>query len=405
MAGLGYLFERFPSFTQTFCYREVGAMRALVGEVPVFSIRAAESGGGGLDDAWGDVAYLPEDFSGELEDAGFRRAARKWQRELAREWGDETEKRRIYEALWLLPRLRERGVGHVHVHFAGIAARTAFWLKRIGGIGFSFTAHANDIFCDEPTERLRMLVAEAAGVVSVSDFSVAALKAGFPEHAGKVRRVYNGVAMAEFPESDFSEVPPLIVAVGRCIEKKGFADLIDACALMGDREFQCEIVGDGPMAGELLARVNDSGLFAKVKLVGTKSSDEIVKRLQRATVFVLPCVDLPGGGKDNLPTVIMEAMAAGLPVVSTPIAGVPEMVIDGETGWLVPTRNAAALADRLGVMLGELERTREMGSAGRRRCAALFALEQTVGELREALEEWGSFREDRRVSGFFKRKI
>lgn len=396
MGKLGYLFERFPSYTQTFCYREVGAMRELVGEVPVFSIRAAEDEAGELTGAWGDVEYLPEDFSEELTDGRFRRAARRWLRELVKVWGDETEKRRIYEALWLLPRLRERGVGHVHVHFAGIAARTAFWLQRMDGITFSFTAHANDIFCDEPTERLRMLMGEAAGVVSVSDFSVAALRERFPERGGKVSRVYNGVPMGEFPESDFSAEPPLIVAVGRCIEKKGFADLIDACGMLGGKNFRCEIVGDGPLLEELRERVIAAGLTGKVELVGAEGPGEIADRLRRATVFALPCVDLPGGGKDNLPTVIMEAMAAGLPVVSTPIAGVPEMLVDGATGWLVPPREPTILAARLGALLADREGARAMGAAGRRRCAEVFALEGTAGELREVLEGWGAFRGKRR---------
>ncbi len=376
-------------------------MRELAGEVPVFSIRSAEVRAGEPMDVWEDVEYLPEDFARELEDARFRRRARKWLRELARVWGDETEKRRIYEALWLLPRLRERGIRHVHVHFAGIAARTAFWLRRIGGITFSFTAHANDIFCDEPTERLRMLVAEAEGVVSVSDFSVAALKERFPEHAGKVRRVYNGVAMGEFPESDFSEQPPLIVSVGRCIEKKGFADLIDACVLMRDREFRCEIVGDGPLLEGLRARVVNSGLSGKVELVGAMGPTQIADRLRRATAFALPCVDLPGGGKDNLPTVIMEAMAAGLPVISTPVAGVPEMVIAGETGWLIPQRDPEALANRLANALADPECSRKLGGAGRVRCAEAFALERTAAELRGALDDWGAFRKKRSFLSFF----
>ncbi|MGC1482031.1 MAG: glycosyltransferase, partial [Chthoniobacterales bacterium] len=294
VGGLAYLFERFPSYTQTFCFREVGAMRELVGEVPVFSIRAGE--GAERLPTIEDVVYLPRDFSLELEDGRFRRAARRWLKDLVAIWGDETEKRRIYEALWLLPRLRERGVGHVHVHFVGIAARTAFWLRRIGGIQYSLTAHANDIFCDEPEERLGMLIAEAAGVVSVSDFSVAALRERYPVAAGKVRRVYNGVAMADYAELGVRADPPVVVTVGRCIAKKGFGDLVEACGLIAGVDFRCELIGDGPLMDGLRARVGELGIADRVDFAGAMGIGEIGERLARASVFALPCVDLPGGG-------------------------------------------------------------------------------------------------------------
>ncbi len=394
--GFAYLFERFPSFTQTFCFREVLALRRRGVEAPIFSLRdpRGEPRQDFPPELAGLTTYVPSSFDERIaEDATFRREARRAIEDLRELWGDETEKRRIYEALWLLPELRRRGVGHVHVHFAGIAARTAFWLNRLGGIRYSFTAHANDIFCDEPLERLGMLIANAALVVTVSDYSVRFLRERFPVHAAKVRRVYNGIDLTRFPRSEPDAARPLILAVGRYIEKKGFADLVEACRQLGPRPFECLIVGQGPLEDTLHAAALGE---PRIVVTGPKSEREIAELLARTSIFALPCVDEAKGGKDNLPTVIMEAMAAGVPVVSTPVAGVPEMVIEGETGRLVPPHDPAALAAALAEMLDEPARSRAWGEAGRARCEALFATDRVAAELHAALEQAGAFRQERR---------
>ena len=146
-----------------------------------------------------------------------------------------------------------------------------------------------------------------------------------------MHRIYNGVDLARFHPVDFGSGIPEIVSIGRLIEKKGFADLISACRLLKPRgrEFVCEIIGEGPLEPALQAQIARDGLESCVKLVGPQTQSQIALRLSHATIFALPCTREEGGGMDNLPTVIMEAMAAGLPVVSTPLAGVPEMVEHG----------------------------------------------------------------------------
>lgn len=390
--SFAYLFERFPSFTQTFCFREVLALRRLGVAAPIFALRdpAGEPRQDFPPELAGLTTYVPTSFEERLaKDARFRRDARRALADLRALWGDETEKRRIYEALWLLPELRKRGVEHVHVHFAGIAARTAFWLNRLGDIRYSFTAHANDVFCDESPERLEMLMARAEVVVTVSDFSVRFLRERHPAQAGRVQRVYNGIDLERFRCSELpADRPPLILAVGRYIEKKGFADLVAACRQLGDRAFECRIVGQGPLEAELRAAAAGD---PRIDISGPKSEREIAELLARTTVFALPCVDEVGGGKDNLPTVIMEAMAASVPVVSTPVAGVPEMVLDGVTGRLVPPNDPTALASALGEVLDDAAAARAMGQAGRRRCEERFATARVAVELRDVLAAEGAF--------------
>ncbi len=386
--GFAYLFERFPTFTQTFCVREVEAMRLLDLEFPVFSIRkpcdepAQDCFRGGC-----GVTFLPEKYDEILaNDTAFRRAARKALETLRSLWGGEQQKKRIYEALWLGPRLRDAGIRHVHVHFAGTAARTAFWLKKLFDINFSVTAHANDIFCDEPPDRLAQIFGAATVVVTVSDFSLRYLETHFPLLSGKFHRVYNGIEMERFRPSEFPAGRPLIVGVGRYIEKKGFGTLVQACSQLGRRDWECLIIGQGPLDGELKEQVEKLGLDGRVFIAGPRSEGEIRHLLSRAHVFALPCLNAADGGMDNLPTVIMEAMAAGLPVVSTPVAAVPEMVVEGRNGFLTPERDAAALADRIRRLLDEPELARTMGAAGRERCRELFEISRTSASLCQILK-------------------
>jgi glycosyltransferase involved in cell wall biosynthesis len=394
--GLAYLFERFPSFTQTFCYREVAELRRQGVRPAIFSIRRpADEPAQDWDAAIaGEVRYLPGDEELVREiDAAMRKG--KLPAEAAREiaaWGRKTDFLRLYQAAYLGARWQALGVRHAHAHFAGLAARTAYWIERFFGIGFSFTAHANDIFAPKPFEvSLGELIGAARAVVTVSDFGVQFLREKFPDAALKVHCVYNGIDLWRFRPADFSTTPPTIISIGRLIEKKGFADLIEACRLLRSRgvDFRCEIVGDGPLQAALQEQIAAGGLSSVTLLAGPLSQVEVIARLARAAVFALPCVPETSGGMDNLPTVLMEAMAAGLPVVSTPIAGVPEMVADGSTGLLVPVRQPPVLADAIGRLLADRELARSLGEAGRQRASGLFAVDKSVQALRAIFQPFG----------------
>lgn len=394
--GFAYLFERYPSFTQTFCVREVCALRGRGLEFPVFAIRhpADEPPQDYPAAALEKVIRLPDKYDEILAtDTGFRRLARKWQDELGRLWGaDTSEKWRIYEALWLEARCRDLGIRHVHVHFAGLAARTAFWLNRIAGVTFSITAHANDIFRDEPPERLAQIFDAASAVITVSDYGVRYLQDHFPAQNGKFHRVYNGIETRSFPRSSFPAGRPLILSVGRYIEKKGFADLVEACSLLGSRDFDCRLIGQGPLEEPLKEQVARLGLDGKVQIAGSRTEEQIRELLGQASLFVLPCVAAADGSKDNLPTVIMEAMAAGVPVISTPVAGVPEMVQEEATGLLVPEHEPQALAAAMARLLDDPALARGFGVGGHERCLAQFDLSVTSSQLFQLLLDHGAFR-------------
>src|SRR5262249_46160031 len=143
-------------------------------------------------------------------------------------WGRKTDFLRLYQAAYLGPRLEALGVRHLPAHFAGLAARPAWGIGRFFGIRFSFTARANDIFAPKPFEiSLGKLFQSARGVVTVSDFGVRFLREKFPGEASKIHRVYNGMDLNRFPQAYLGPGPAAIISVGRLIEKKGFADLIE----------------------------------------------------------------------------------------------------------------------------------------------------------------------------------
>jgi glycosyltransferase involved in cell wall biosynthesis len=269
-----------------------------------------------------------------------------------------------------------------------MAARTAFWIDQFFAIPYSFTAHANDIFAPRDFAiSLAKLIQSAAAVVTVSDYSVGLLKERFPESAGKIHRVYNGVDLARFQPADFDSGVPAIVSIGRLIEKKGFTDLIEACRLLKPRghSFICEIIGEGPLEAALLAQIIEAGLESCVKLAGPLTQSEIVSRLAFATIFVLPCTREAGGGMDNLPTVIMEAMAAGLPVISTPLGGVPEMVEHEKSGELVPEHDPVAICAAMERLITDPARPRKFGERGREMAREKFSIEANVRKLRTLL--------------------
>jgi colanic acid/amylovoran biosynthesis glycosyltransferase len=388
MPQFAYLFERFPSFGQTFCYREVAELDRQSITPPVFSIRNPKNE---PPQDWDTrivkrVHYLPEEK--ELLD-DVRRASKKRKLTLEivaalDEWGRRSDFLRLYQAAYVGLRLQQSGIRHVHAHFAGMAARTAYWIHKFFPITFSFTAHANDIFAPRDFEiGLNKLVGAARVIVTETDYAAQFLRERFPEHSHRIHRIYNGLNLAEFGRTNFSSTPPLIVAVGRLIAKKGFADLIRACGLLVERGrlVQCEIIGEGPLENELRAQIDQLNLQDRVALSGAKPQREVRQRLAAASVFVLPSVVDAEGGMDNLPTVIMEAMATGLPVISTDIGGIPEMVVQNETGFLLRPGDAGALAGAIEKVIDDRLLAQRLGEAGYERAQRLFSIEKNVHEL------------------------
>lgn len=275
----------------------------------------------------------------------------------------------VAEALWVLRRTRELGVDHVHVHFATESAIVAWIVSQLGGPGYSITAHAKDIYRSTVRrELLSKLVGDSQFTVTVCDANVRYLMdAVEPWARERVRRLYNGIDLEDFALAVEPREENLILGVGRLVEKKGFDVLLRALQILkGEgRSFRALLLGDGEEREALEAERDRLGLHAEVQMPGAVDQDEVRRAMNAATVFALPCRIGEDGNRDALPTVLLEALAVGLPVVSTPVTGIPEIVDQGRCGRLVDEDDAPGLARALGELLDNADERRRLARAGR----------------------------------------
>jgi glycosyltransferase involved in cell wall biosynthesis len=203
---------------------------------------------------------------------------------------------------------------------------------------------------------------------------------------GKLYRIYHGLDISQFKFSlsrrdDGGE--PVVLSVARLVEKKGLEDLITAAGILRGRghAFKVEIIGSGPLRDSLKAQAQRLGLADRVSLLGAQAHDAVCLAYQRASVFVLPCVVASNGDRDGIPNVLLEAMASGVPVVSTPVSGIPELIESGVTGILVPPRDVRSLADAIERLLASPELSERLASAARTKLESSFSLEASAEQL------------------------
>jgi colanic acid/amylovoran biosynthesis glycosyltransferase len=286
-------------------------------------------------------------------------------------------------------RLRRAGVQHLHAHFANAPASLALAAAHLAGISFSFTVHAYDIFIDQLL--LPAKLRAAAFVASISRFNINYLKVHFPEAAAAARLelVRNGVDLRRFrPSPHPPGVPPLILAVGRLVETKGFHDLVAACARLAESGTACRclIVGAGPEAGRLRKMIADLQLEDSVTLPGGLQPEELLPLFRAADLLAMPAC-IRNNDMDGIPTVLIEALALEIPVVATRVSGIPDLVRDGETGLLVEPDDPAALAAALARLLADRPLARRLAAAGRELVRQEFNSQRSAARLLELFQE------------------
>ncbi|MEK0451277.1 MAG: hypothetical protein RL088_3545 [Verrucomicrobiota bacterium] len=294
---------------------------------------------------------------------------------------------RARNALYFADLFKARGFTHFHVHFANRAAHTALFLKAISGLPFSMSTHGQDYMVDLGNhDLLREICREAEFVANETAWSTGQLRDLCPDSAGKMFRVFNGMDLSNFKQvtPGSANSVPRIVAIGRLIEFKGFHHLITAASALRSRglEFQCDIIGEGPWRAQLEQDIAQRNLNDCVRLTGALPQEEVFAALRGCDIFALPCIVDRLGASDVFPTVILEAMASARPVVSTQIAGVPEQIVHGETGFICKPGDTAELADSLEKLLRSRELREQFGAAGQKRLQAEFGVDSTVKELR-----------------------
>jgi len=351
---VGYVLKQYPRYSETFIVNELLAHEAAGLEVEIFSLRPA------TDQHFQDVIarvrapvhYVPchglraDDFWSAWERVADMNPSLGMALEAAR--GEEA--RDVYQALVIAREAHSRGITHLHAHFASVATAVARLASRFASIPYTFTAHAKDIFHESVRhDDLRRKAEDAAAVVTVSEFNHEYLRRTLGGRLTPIRRIYNGLDLGDFPYDAPNDRPPRIAAVGRLVEKKGFADLIDACAILLGRglRFDCRIVGAGDQEEDLRARIEARGLMGRVELLGPRPQGEVVRTVQGSAVLAAPCIVARDGNRDGLPTVLLEAMALGTPCVSTDVTGIPEVLRHDDTGLMVPQHDPEALAEAL----------------------------------------------------------
>jgi colanic acid/amylovoran biosynthesis glycosyltransferase len=395
---IAYVLKMYPRFSETFILNEVLELERQGVDLHIFSLRKPDDGRfhADLSRVRAAVTYAPE--STLFSRAAFTQSHRevfRWDRiRYVRVLSGVLRKHRasalkhFLKAGYIAPWIRREGITHTHAHFATSATSVALYLRQLLGTSYSFTAHAKDIYINGVvTGNLARKLSSARFAVTVSDYNRRYLSA-LPG-ADRLVRIYNGLDLGQFsPNGTVRADPPLVLAVGRLIEKKGFGDLIRACAVLRGEghTFRCRIVGKGPLESELRHQVRDLRLEGWVELAGPMSRDALLELYPLAAVVAAPCVVGSDGNRDGLPTVLIEAMALGVPVVSTDVTGIPELVEHDRTGIIVPQHAPEELAGAIGQLLADSTRARRLAQAGREKVEQEFDLGTNVAQLRGLFE-------------------
>ena len=304
--------------------------------------------------------------------------------------------RRFFQAGYLAHELLREPVAHLHAHFAHAPALVAMFTHELIGILYTFTAHAKDIYVETPPPLLRAAAQRARAVVTCTEYNRQYLSSQLgPAANGKLRCIYHGLDLSQFPfmwPPASAPEPPMILSVARLVEKKGLSDLIMAADILRRRGrcFQVEIVGDGPMRRALDAQVVHLGLSDRVKLLGAQTHDVVCLSYERARIFVLPCVVTADGDRDGIPNVLLEAMGSGVPVVSTPVSGIPELIESERDGLLVPPNSPARLAEAIDRLLTSPELRERLARAARAKIEARFSINHSSTQLLALFEHGGA---------------
>jgi len=396
---VAYLLKMYPRFSETFVLAELLELERQGLRLHVISLKKPDDGVFHADVARlrARVTYLPESplihprtwvtAHRGLAARDPRRYAAALAAALARR--RRTALKHFLRAGLIAPLLPQLGITHVHAHFASAPAAVALHLHRLTGVSYSVTAHAKDIYADDVDEAaLAAKLRSARFAVTVSDYNRNHLARLVDPQ--RLVRIYNGVDLERFsPNGARPAAPPLVLGVGRLIEKKGFEYLVRACALLarGGRCVRCTIVGKGPLEARLRALVAELGVGDVVDLAGPLPQERLLALYRCASVVVAPCVVGTDGNRDGLPTVLIEAMALGVPVVATDVTGIPELVQDHRTGLIVPQRDPDAIARAIGRLLEDRSAAAALTRAARASVEAEFDLRRNATRLRSLLEE------------------
>lgn len=398
-----YISSVLPALSETFVYRELFALRARGLQVEAASVRPPEAafGPATLQELTRSVIRVYGTGSALLGDAVrefLRHPLRAGATLTLAKWDALTARRlplvrrakvmiQAVAALALAHRVRGLGVRHIHAHFAHVPATIAMYAARQLGVTFSMTGHANDLFQQQTL--LAPKLRRAAFTACISHWHrdyYRQLAPDLPDERLPIVRC--GVDVPAEPAAKPAGGPPTIVAVGRLVAKKGFQTLVAALGRLQATgvDFRATIVGDGPERAALTRQIAELHLAERVTLAGAQPHADILMQLRAADLFALPCQPDAAGDRDGIPVALMEALAAGVPVVSGDLPAIRELVCDNDTGRIVPPGDVDALTTALATLLQDATLRRRLGDAGRAWVAEEFSTPVNTTRLLQAFD-------------------
>jgi glycosyltransferase involved in cell wall biosynthesis len=399
-AKIAYLMSRFPKISETFILFEILEMERLGFEVEVYPL-LRERQPVAHPEAMrmtGRAHFLPF-LSRRIVSANlqlFRRHPSRYLRTLFGLLRGAWKNKNFFvgvlaywpKAVAFARSMQEHGIKHMHAHFCNHPAMVALAIHRLTGIPFSFTAHGSDLHKDRTL--LDQKVAAAAFAVTVSEFNRDVMFSACDEKLHeKIHVIRCGIDPEVFSPAQKNGRPGAlrIVCVASYEEVKGHKYLVEACGRLRDRgiDFICDLIGEGPLRPEVTHQITRMGLQDKIIMHGSKPRLEVARMMTAAHVKVLASVPTREGKREGVPVVLMEAMACGLPVISSRLSGIPELVEDGRTGILLPPGDSEALALALQKLVADPELRFKMGRAGREKVLREYNLRLSVKQLAQSI--------------------
>lgn len=389
-----YVLKRFPRLSETFVLHEMLGLEAAGDVVGVDALLAPEVGPrhAALAGLAASVRYLPRRparldptvFAAHVRVA--RRGPHRWLATAVRVRRGRLRGgwRRFAQAALVADRAQRDHFEQIHAHFATAAAEVAVLAGQLSGLPVTVTAHAKDIHHHDNAPLLPIRLSRTAAVVTVSAANAAHLRSVLTV---PVHHVANRTPLPELDEVSGHNPAGAVLCVCRLVAKKGLDVLISAVAdLARDHPgLRVEILGDGPERAALEAQANRLGIADRVRFAGAVPADEVTAAYHRAAMVVLPCRIDADGDRDGLPTVLVEAMGYGVPVISTELPGIPELVVHGRSGLLVSHDDPTGLAAAIAKLIENPDLAAEVGREGRLAVEAQHDPTQSTAALRAVL--------------------
>jgi len=384
---VGYVLKQYPRLSETFILHELLALQEAGVRTQVFSLRTPTEGRfhPQLSMYQGEVTY-PNQLDktaaahalaalGELNMSRYDEVLAMLDRVPITRRADL-----LVQATQVAQAAQRDGITHLHAHFLTIASHVAYLAHLLTGLPYSVTAHAKDVYRVTIDWDLAELIADnAAAIVTVCNANLAHLQTKLPN--ARIERIYNGLTASAPPGTPDERERDLIVAVGRLVEKKGFDVLLDALASGEKSTMRCVLIGDGDQREMLEAQAVRLGLTDRVTFIGALPQDEVQAWMRKAWILAAPSVIGADGNQDALPTVLLEGLAAGLPAVSTPVAGIPEIITDEQQGLIVPCKDVVGLRAAIDRLQQDHDLWNRCSEQGPVRLAERFSRTETIAEL------------------------